>query len=63
MTHSSQIKYLKLEGSPRQRGQARGEELKPMIWEHLERYKYYMPQFLSPGMSPDAKIEKFIKET
>ena len=63
MTHSSNIKYLKLEGTPRERGQARGEELKAMIWEHLERYKYFIPSFLSPGLPPDAKIENFIKDT
>jgi len=63
MTKLSEIKILKLDGTPRELGCKRGEELKAVIWEQLERFKYFMPMILSPGLSPDAMIEKFMRET
>jgi len=37
MQRSPDIPILLLEGSPRERGQAHGETLRPMIHEHIER--------------------------
>lgn len=43
-------------------GCQRGEALKPLVWEHLERMKYLAVQ-ASPFLSPEELISRFISET
>lgn len=61
MKTSSDIQVLVLEGSARERGQIHGEVLKPMILEHIRRWKHHLQE--SAGMNGDEYIEQFLEET
>ena len=61
MQRSADIHILILEGSPRQRGQTHGESLKPLIHEHIGRWKHNIQTDL--GMDPDVYLTQFIEET
>ena len=61
MQRSADIHILILEGSPRQRGQTHGESLKPLIHEHIDRWKHNIQTDL--GMDPDVYLTQFIEET
>jgi hypothetical protein len=61
MQRSVDIHILILEGSPRQRGQTHGESLKPLIHEHIDRWKHNIQTDL--GMDPDVYLTQFIEET
>lgn len=58
---SSKIKVLKLEGSARERGRIHGEELRPMVLEVLERYKYLLK--ITLNKNPESEIDRFLENT
>jgi isopenicillin-N N-acyltransferase like protein len=60
MMMQSLIQSVKLSGSARKRGQMRGEILKPMIWEQMERLK---AQTSLSDSSTQAYVETFFKQT
>lgn len=61
MSPLSDFKVLELEGSPRERGQIHGEEIKSMIWELTERWK---SRFLVCWqLDPDKYIDKILEKT
>jgi len=61
METQSGIKFLVLEGTPRERGRIYGETLGPMIAEFIERWKYRLS--MATGMDPDRYLGRFLEET
>ena len=61
MKRSSDIQVLVLQGSPRERGQIHGETLRPMIHEHIARWKHSLQEDI--GMDSDEYLEQFFEET
>jgi predicted choloylglycine hydrolase len=61
MIISSEVRLIVLEGKPQERGQIYGDNLKPMILEHIERWKYQL--FKRTKMNPDKLIDQFMEET
>jgi hypothetical protein len=50
-----------LEGSPRERGRIHGETLKPLILDHIGRWKEILG--VTTGENPDAYIGQFLEDT
>ena len=61
MNNYKGIKFLILEGNPKERGLNHGKALKSMIKESLERTKYFLSNFFHE--SPKTLISNFIKNT
>jgi hypothetical protein len=56
-----ELRVLVLEGPPRERGRVHGETLRPMIQEHIERWKDALQQEM--GLDPETYLEGFFEET
>ncbi|MCJ7625936.1 MAG: hypothetical protein MUO76_20780 [Anaerolineaceae bacterium] len=61
MKNANRIPKIELSGSPRQRGQKHGEELKPLIYEGLENWKYFL--YTVKQKDPDKIIDQFVENT
>ena len=61
MKQKSKIRVLTLEGPPKERGRIHGENLRPLILEILERYKYYLRFYFQKD--PDPLIDSFLSST
>jgi len=55
------LRVVELEGTPRERGRAHGEALKPLVQEFIERWKYRLRQVYQEN--PDELIDRFMEET
>lgn len=61
MRNTADMPVVLLKGSPRQRGQAHGEALKPQILAHIELMKQFMAENLEA--SPEQAVNTFLGET
>lgn len=61
MSDQSNLRVVVLEGPPRRRGQIHGQVLKPMILEHVKRWRTYLKE--ATGADPDEYKQKLIQKT
>jgi hypothetical protein len=55
------LRKIELRGSPRERGRIHGETLRPLVREHLERWREALVADL--GVEPDAYVHEFLRDT
>lgn len=55
------LRKIELRGSPRERGRIHGETLRPLVREHLERWRAALVADL--GVDPDAYVDEFLRDT
>lgn len=55
------IRKIELRGGPRQRGRIHGETLRPLVREHLERWKDAFRNDM--GLDPDVYVDEFLRDT
>jgi predicted choloylglycine hydrolase len=61
MTTVEDVEYIRLSGSPRERGRAQGEALRPLIALGIERWKTALGD--AAGLHPDSYLERFVANT